>query len=591
MGVKARMQVWLVLLGIFIAFTAIDAHAQRTTNFQLEYFEPRPAQHLNFLNLAGADVLGSGRPSLGLILHYTDSTIVQENLFGQITAKPIKSRTHAELLGAIGLWGWAEIGLAVPLIYGQGDDLTLLGAPGDEIDGISLADPRFHFKTRLWERKDYLGIGLALSQTLYLPIGNGDYFASDEGLKFLSELIVDWQSEAGWGAYLNIGYLARPQRIAINYVSDDAIRWGLGMRAPTPVEELEAFVSLYGQLQLEDNRNFQNPGQILDDGKGSPMEAMAGARWGFGDHWTLTGAFGIGASRGVGTPNYRLVVGLGRELEEFNPFRDTDADGIIEFHDDCPAEAEDFDDFRDDDGCPDPDNDGDGIEDINDSCPFDAEDLDEFGDLDGCPDPDNDEDGVLDERDQCPFDPEDHDGFQDADGCPDFDDDGDGIPDDSDECPREAEDVDGDRDLDGCPDKDVPIIKGLSIRHLPFDTGKALLSLESVAALNDVAQILLDHPEVTLVRVEGYTDSRGGDRFNLQLSWERAEAVRRALIARGVAPERLVAQGLGKLDPIADNNTPEGRRLNRRVEFRIMEIDGKRLRKQQLPTPKQEVTP
>lgn len=574
------------LLSFLVAFVlagAGSAAAQRMTNFQLEYFEPRPAQHLNFLNLAGTDVLGSGEPALGAVFHYTDSAIVQENLQGQVTAKPIAGRVHAELLGAIGLWDWAELGLAVPVVYGNGDDLALLGAPGEEIDGIVIADPRLHFKTRLWERADYLGIGLALSQTLYIPAGGGDSFASDEGLKFLSEVLVDWKHGSGWGAYLNVGYLLRPKRIAVNYVSDDGLRWGLGLQAPTPIERFEAFMLLFGQYQLEDNLNFQNPTQSLDDGKGSPAEALGGARWRFGESWTLTGGFGIGASRGVGAPNYRVVIGLTRQLEEFNPFRDSDGDGIAEFHDDCPAQAEDPDNFRDDDGCPDLDNDDDGIEDARDKCPYDSEDLDDFADLDGCPELDNDEDGVNDERDECPLDPEDHDGYRDGDGCPDLDNDEDGIPDEFDRCPDGAETFNAFRDDDGCPDEKPQLVEILQLRTLPFETGRALLSREAVATLNEIAGAMLDHPEITLVQIEGYTDSRGGEAFNQQLSKERAESVRQALIARGVSPERLVAKGFGEARPLADNASAEGRAMNRRVEIRVLELNGERLPEQEFP--------
>ena len=582
-----------MLAGVFFALlSASNAHAQRATNFQLEYFEPRPTQKLNFLNIHSADVLGKGSPSLGLIVHYTDASIIQQNLFGVTTAKPVASRVHAEILAAIGLFGWAELGLAVPLVYGQGDDLALLGAPGSEIDGIALADPRILFKTKLWDREGKLGFGLALSQTLYIPVGDADVFASDDGFKFLSEFIVDWRHEAGFGVFTNVGYLMRPKRIAINYVSDDSIRWGIGLQSPTGIGGLEAFASIYGQLQLTDNRNVQNLAQSLDDGRGSPIEFMLGPRWRFAEDWLMTGAVGIGASAGVGAPSYRLVLGIERQLEEFNPFRDSDGDGITDFRDDCPADAEDEDGYQDDDGCPEPDNDGYGIEDIHDKCPFDSEDLDDFADLDGCPDPDNDGDGILDERDRCPLEVEDFDTFADEDGCPDPDNDGDGIQDIADLCPLEPEDYDGDRDHDGCPDvAGAPLakaLKDLQIRHLPFDTGKSLLSLESIAALNDVAEILLNHPEVSLVQIEGYTDSRGGDAFNVELSRERANAVRRALISRGVAPARLKAVGLGKRDPIASNDTDEGQRLNRRVEFRILDVSGSQVTEEPLPAPQQE---
>ncbi|MFH1278373.1 MAG: transporter [Candidatus Eisenbacteria bacterium] len=98
------------------------------------------------------------------------------------------------------------------------------------------------------------------------------------------------------------------------------------------------------------------------------------------------------------------------------------------------------------------DRDDDGVEDAYDECPGAPEDYDGYRDEDGCPDPDNDRDGVPDDWDKAPNDPEDYDGFEDDDGAPDLDNDGDGLPDVEDFCPDEPEDFDGVRDDDGCPD-------------------------------------------------------------------------------------------------------------------------------------------
>ena len=91
-----------------------------------------------------------------------------------------------------------------------------------------------------------------------------------------------------------------------------------------------------------------------------------------------------------------------------------------------------------------------------------AEDFDGFADQDGCPDLDNDQDGIPDVKDLAPDLPEDVDGFEDSDGRPDRDNDGDGITDDKDACPNEAEDFDGDRDVDGCPDLERSAPEGSS---------------------------------------------------------------------------------------------------------------------------------
>ena len=72
------------------------------------------------------------------------------------------------------------------------------------------------------------------------------------------------------------------------------------------------------------------------------------------------------------------------------------------------------------------------------------------------------------------------------------------------------------------------------------------------------------------MRVEGHTDSRGSDAYNLTLSQKRAESVRNYLISRGVSPDRMEPRGFGESQPIADNRTEQGRSQNRRVEFIII---------------------
>ena len=102
-----------------------------------------------------------------------------------------------------------------------------------------------------------------------------------------------------------------------------------------------------------------------------------------------------------------------------------------------------------------------------------------------------------------------------------------------------------------------------------FETNKAVLLPQSEQLLNEVADALKEHSEIDEVRVEGHTDSQGGDKPNMKLSEARAKAVRDYLIGRGIDGSRLVAKGFGESKPVADNDTEEGRFKNRRVEFEI----------------------
>jgi outer membrane protein OmpA-like peptidoglycan-associated protein len=248
---------------------------------------------------------------------------------------------------------------------------------------------------------------------------------------------------------------------------------------------------------------------------------------------------------------------------------DKDGDGICADVDRCPDQREDFDGVEDTDGCPeDQDTDGDGIMDSADQCPVDPEDKDQYLDDDGCPDLDNDADGILDEKDKCPDDPEDPDGFEDEDGCPDKDNDADEVLDVDDECPM----VKGDKASKGCPGKKY---EGVEITEthirinqvINFAYNKAKILPDSFPILATVAQVLRDRPEITL-SIEGHTDSRGNDKYNLKLSTKRAKAVMDHLVKIGkIDKGRLTSRGWGEQKPIDTNLTDEGRAANRRVEF------------------------
>ena len=258
--------------------------------------------------------------------------------------------------------------------------------------------------------------------------------------------------------------------------------------------------------------------------------------------------------------------------------RDSDHDGIMDDIDVCPNQAEDMDGYQDDDGCPegDPpvlDADGDGLLDDEDTCPDEAEDPDGFEDDDGCPDLDNDFDTVLDRSDDCPLNPEDPDGWQDDDGCPDPDNDGDGIADESDNCPLEAENINQYFDDDGCPDEKPELVQVVREQiviqeKIQFSSGRATILSASHTVLNSVVQVMNDYPSLT-IRIEGHTDSQGGDSLNQSLSESRAQAVLEYITDQGISSVRMDASGFGETRPIASNRNPDGRAENRRVEFHI----------------------
>ncbi|MCB9632366.1 MAG: OmpA family protein [Sandaracinus sp.] len=219
------------------------------------------------------------------------------------------------------------------------------------------------------------------------------------------------------------------------------------------------------------------------------------------------------------------------------------------------------------------DRDGDGIADSDDACPDEPEDFDEFEDTDGCPDLDDDRDGILDVSDACRLEPEDVDGFADEDGCPDPDNDEDGILDRDDACPNEPEVVNGVDDQDGCPDEGL--IQLLDDRivleeRVLFDFERARVKHAARPVLDAIVELVRQHPEWALMRVDGHADVRGDADFNRRLSERRARNVMRALTERGLAAERLEFRGFGSERPRDHRRTEEAHQRNRRVEFVIV---------------------
>lgn len=268
-------------------------------------------------------------------------------------------------------------------------------------------------------------------------------------------------------------------------------------------------------------------------------------------------------------------------LKEMSGCPDSDGDGLSDSEDKCPNLAG----VAANDGCPAADDDNDGIANYLDDCPFDA------GPeaLSGCPDTDGD--GVADKDDKCPNVPgmidndgcpsvkdSDNDGIADIqddcpntvglisfNGCPDTD--GDGIQDSQDHCPNSA----GPADNDGCPEISEEHKKTLEIamRAVQFDLGRSTLKTESFRILNQVADIMNEYPDYNLI-ISGHTDNSGSATVNQRLSEKRAQTCYEYLISRGIAASRIGYAGYGETRPIADNDTAEGRHLNRRVEFDLL---------------------
>ena len=142
--------------------------------------------------------------------------------------------------------------------------------------------------------------------------------------------------------------------------------------------------------------------------------------------------------------------------------------------------------------------------------------------------------------------------------------------DDEDECPDVPEEKGGDGD--GCPDRgQVKVEEGrIAITgKIQFAVDSSDLDPRSDYLLDEIAKAIQATPAIKKVIIEGHTDDTGPAEYNLDLSQQRAESVRRALVERGVKPERLDVRGVGEREAIAPNTTLAGRAKNRRVEFLV----------------------
>lgn len=483
----------------------------------------------------------------------------------------VDTRIGGAITGAMSFLDRVAIAVTVPVVLYQ---------DGDSIDGVAMdgaittggaGDVELGGKVALLPPEHPLGLAIIARLTTPTATSEADYLG-EGSVTFAPELAIS-HAFGRVRAAINVGVLLREQTMVGDLEVDDEItaRLGLGY-AVTP--ELELAGTLTESTALTEPFEAKNRGVL---------EGLVGGSYQIASSASLFAGAGAAIDEGFGSPDWRVLLGArlsGAAAEEPEPLAppiattepeplppaDTDGDGIVDPDDSCPTEAETVNGYEDLDGCPDdPDLDGDGIPASADGCPEEPEDVDNFEDQDGCPELDNDRDGVADTTDGCP----DEAGPVENRGCPDSDRDGDTVVDRLDNCP----DVPGPPANHGCKRKQLVQItttKLLVTGTVTFASGKARIQARSNRLLNNVADVLKAHPELQQIQVEGHTDDRGGDDFNLELSQRRAQAVVDYLVKKGVSADRLEAKGFGETQPIGDNSTRGGRAANRRVEFMIV---------------------
>jgi len=638
---RTRLHILASLLAVLGLRAPAQAQTLSTGGFDLRLFRPA-VDSKGLASVNGVDVLGHLDYSFGLVLDGAFNLVPYDGFINngatdaaeaERTDFLVKQYFTGVLHLNVGLFNHLVVGAQLPIIAIRGQNVTApgqfnTGTDPSGLDSQGIGNIVLHAKVRLL-RTDHQPIGLAAILQVGLPTGTPEEFAGEPGAMIWPLLVLGYQAhqavrfnaEAGYrlvtgeGATLNYGASTAPGPSAgggLAMSATNAVRTAVG----TPITYDDQLTFGGGvALRVAPAVDIIAEGygnQIMGDQGSLATEVLGGLKI-FVDansYLLLAGACGNVCMPldGFSQPDYRGILGF-----IFEPsIGDRDGDGYKDDADECPEEPEDFDDFADEDGCPDPDNDRDGILDIDDECPIvpedhdgdadddgcpegddadrdgdgildgvdqcpdDPEDLDGFQDEDGCPDLDNDKDGILDVEDLCPNDPEDKDGFKDRDGCPDPDNDQDRILDVDDSCPNKPETYNGFEDLDGCPDRGSVIIEDNQIvilEKIYFEMDSAEIQQRSYPIVDAVAATLIGNPQITKIEIQGHADERGNDDYNVRLTRDRAAAVLEALVQRGVDRSRMRSGGYGERCPIDAAHNEAAWEKNRRVEFKIRETD------------------
>jgi outer membrane protein OmpA-like peptidoglycan-associated protein len=615
---EVRQLLWAAVAGtVFLAVGTAHADVV-TTSLPVERWQPA-VDDSGFAMTEGAGIAGHLHATGGLFLDFESNPLVLRDSSRHVVKAIVADRLTGNAVAGLGLFDFFSLNVDVPVVVFQGDDGRAFpaGVTPTPLSSFGLGDVRLVPKVRIL-REDKHGVSLAVvgsftvptsvgldAQTHNVVTGGGYLGESPSPLTFTPAVVLSTNlggvrlaGDVSWHQRVDTAFLgvSLPGELGwhagVGY--DVARAWSSG--------GLLVFLEGMGATSVDDpfgllKRAGADPKAIAslaaEKALQNSLEVLGGARFTFLPHTSLDASAGLGVLGGFGTPDWRVNLGVRTDLD-FSPPPvapppppppDADGDGVPDVDDTCPNDLG----FADLHGCP--DSDGDGIADSEDACPMVAgprsahgcpDDADHDGianDVDKCPTefgsltaagcPDADGDGIPDASDACPNVA----GIARFDGCKDTD--GDGIPDPQDKCPEEAEVINGVDDDDGCPDEGEALVVLTSthveiLQSVYFDTNRDTIQDKSHALLDQLAHLLVLHPDVHKVRIEGHTDNVGNADANLDLSKRRAKAVHAYLVRKGVLDVRLDDDGFGASKPIADNVTEAGRAKNRRVEFVIV---------------------
>ncbi|MFO0615322.1 MAG: OmpA family protein [Polyangiaceae bacterium] len=493
-------------------------------------------------------------------------------------------------------------------LFQSGDSPTLNGVVLSSPDSAHMGDLRLGARFRI-AGADRTPFQLGFGTNFYFNTAGDDAYSGDGAPRIEPQINAGGRVDGKtvdfvWTASGGIMFRASDNPHTVQY--------GAGVALSFANDLLQVGPEFYGSTQIGDTTPLSSSRVTVVPATSTGLELLGDVKLRVLKGLVIGAAAGPGLTSGIGTPLFRVIGMVGwAPLPERAVDPDPDHDNIIGANDACPTTFGEKSEDPKKNGCPPPDRDNDKIADALDACPSLPGRANSDPTQNGCP-ADYDQDGVADADDACPnqkgvasVDPArngcpgevdtDLDGIADKadacpkqkggrnddpskNGCPIADSDGDTIADSSDACPNEKGLSSNDPKLNGCPDgvrfttTEIVILKQVQFR---FGMSSLDQTIDPVSddLLTAVRDVIVEHPEVKQIEVQGHTDDVGTVEYNQTLSEQRANAVRNWLIARGIAPERLVSRGYGATRPIATNQTEEGRQKNRRVQMVILKMN------------------
>jgi outer membrane protein OmpA-like peptidoglycan-associated protein len=591
----AQRAIGVLSCGGALLFATATATAQQAEGFALNRFEPSE-RGSDWFVLESWDLRGHVRPALGLVIDYGNKPLMLYSpTDGEEVGSIVEHQLFAHFGGSLILWERVRFGLNLPLAMYQGGDEDNPTFSSD--NATTFGDLRLSADARI------LGtygepFTLAGGFQFFVPTGSQESFTSDGTVRLNTRVGVAGEIDLFvYSSMLGFGLRANSDEYA-GGARGSELAWSAAAGVKVAEGRLILGPELFTNTVITDSDGFFAR-------QTTPLELLFGGHFSALPSLRVNAGAGSGLTRAFGTPAFRVVGSIEwfEPIEEAPPPRpDRDKDGVFDDEDACPdvpgirtsdpatngcpdRDQDRIFDFVDacpdvpgvpsDDpkkhGCPLPnDTDGDGIIDPEDACPKEPGPRSDDPKKNGCPD--RDKDGILDSVDACPDEPGVPSDDPKKNGCPlPKDTDGDGILDPVDACPKDPGPANEDPKKHGCPVARVEKGQIIIREQVQFAYNSAQILKASDFILEAVQKIFVDNPEIKKVSVEGHTDSKGGDAFNKRLSGQRAQAVVKWLVQKGIDQARLEAKGHGEERPIDTNDTDAGRANNRRVEFHILE--------------------